>query len=461
MLDGRLAPDRTVAAERHLDDCRACRESLAALSAQDEALGRALEHDPGEAYFESFADRVAMRVAEGGSRGAAPAGTPFFGRLGEWLAIPRNLAAAGAVGAVVIGVGTALIVAQQAQQGLPRNDRIATRVETPLAPAEPGPGAAPPPAADHTASSAPAGEEPGVEPGATLGLSEEAARQAREFRARARETDGRPPADAARAREARAELSGGESPARDAAPGAAASGEAMTQVKAAARPQAAARRDFAADPARVCGEVRDAQGRVLPFATVSLLGGGGTDQTNEQGRFCLQGRPGRDSVMVQMPGYRALRAAVTLGAVPQELRLTLDRATPALATRGSRRGEGSRPAAGGAAAGAATLDALPDTLRKVAELAERLTEVAARSGDARQYEAAAIQWERLLASVRGSGLEVTARGRIAEMRYHAWQASPDQKRAQAAREALTAFLVRAPSGPERNRATLWLDQVAQ
>lgn len=456
MLDGRLAPDRTVAAERHLDDCRACRESLAALSAQDEALGRALEHDPGEAYFESFADRVAMRVAEGGARGAAPAAPPLLGRLGEWLAVPRNLATAGAVGAVVIGVGTALIVAQQAQQGLPRNDQIASRVETRAAPAEPTPGAAPPPA--DPADSSPRDEaDPGVEPGATLGLSEEAARQAREFRARARETAASP--EAARAGEARSELSGETSVPRDAAPAPAGS-EAMSQVKAAARPQAAARRDFAADPARVCGEVRDAQGRVLPFATVSLIGGGGTDQTNEQGRFCLQGRPGRDSVMVQMPGYRALRAAVTLGAAPQELRLTLDRATPALATRGSRRGETSRPAAG-AAAGPATLEALPDTLRKVAELAERLTEVAARSGDARQYEAAAVQWERLLASVRGSGLEVTARGRIAEMRYHAWQASPDQKRAQAAREALTAFLVRAPAGPERNRATLWLDQVAQ
>ena len=47
------------------------------------------------------------------------------------------------------------------------------------------------------------------------------------------------------------------------------------------------------------------------------------------------------------------------------------------------------------------------------------------------------------------------------VRYHAWEASPDLRREQAAREALTAFLVRAPVGAERNRATLWLDKVAK
>ncbi|HEY6194157.1 MAG TPA: zf-HC2 domain-containing protein, partial [Candidatus Eisenbacteria bacterium] len=56
--DGALAPAERAASEAHVADCEACRARLAELASLDEALGSALAHDPGEAYFATFADRV-------------------------------------------------------------------------------------------------------------------------------------------------------------------------------------------------------------------------------------------------------------------------------------------------------------------------------------------------------------------------------------------------------------------
>jgi hypothetical protein len=216
--------------------------------------------------------------------------------------------------------------------------------------------------------------------------------------------------------------------------------------------------------------VRDPSGRPLRFASVSLLGKNSGGQTDEHGRFCLPASPGRDSLLVQLVGFAPLRTGVSLTSAPnQEIRLTLE---PIRALASSSRtmsevqvgGRATAKKSAGAVAQPApevTLSSLPDSLRGYAELAQRLSSVAARSRDAKQHEAAAAQWERLLVGVMGTSLEIQTRGRIAEQRYQAWEAAPDLKRAQAAREALTAYLVRAPIGPERNRATLWLDNVAK
>jgi len=479
MLDGRLAPDRALAAERHLDDCRGCREAFAAASSQDEALGRALAHDPGDAYFESFAERVEQKIVEGGKR-PAMAGS-FLDRLREWFSVPRNLATAGAVGAVVIGVGTALIVAQQTNQDVMKNEKLAARME------QRGGAAAPPP----TALNAPRETEDQrrqrtldetAEPGATLGLSEEAARQAREFRVKDRTADA--PLAAQRAQQVRKNALGDDEKVMAAAPAPAMarveSGSSTPppadNVKSALRAQPmskTATREFAYDAAgaRLCGEVRDPAGRPLRFASVTLLGRNTGEQTDEHGRFCLPVSPGRDSLLVQLVGFAPLRTGVALTSSPtQEIRLTLDPIrTLASSSRGAmaevqaekRVAAPSAAALGARAVSELTLSALPDSLRPIGELAQRLSTVAGRSKDARQHEAAAAQWERLLIGVAGTSLEIPTRGRIAEQRYQAWEASPDPRRAQAAREALTGYLVRAPIGPERNRATLWLDNVAK
>jgi len=65
LLDGALEGEARGAAQRHLLECLACRERMASVAALDKRLGQSLVHDPGEAYFERFADRVAGRIARG------------------------------------------------------------------------------------------------------------------------------------------------------------------------------------------------------------------------------------------------------------------------------------------------------------------------------------------------------------------------------------------------------------
>src|SRR5262245_55206699 len=114
--DGALAERERSACEAHLAACEACRTRLAELSALDESLTRALEHDPGEAYFETFADRVAARIARGSpaSTGAdAPSGatapSSTKGSPWAWLFTPRGLSLAGSVAAVIAVAGIVLM----------------------------------------------------------------------------------------------------------------------------------------------------------------------------------------------------------------------------------------------------------------------------------------------------------------------------------------------------------------
>ena len=66
LLDGALDREARELAERHLESCGECRETLAALGAQDSMLQKALEHDPGDAYFEDFAAQVGGRIRAAG-----------------------------------------------------------------------------------------------------------------------------------------------------------------------------------------------------------------------------------------------------------------------------------------------------------------------------------------------------------------------------------------------------------
>src|SRR5437764_14616236 len=86
--DGALAPAVRAACDAHLAACEACRAKLAELASLDRALGGALAHDPGEAYFATFADRVAARIAAGDAA-ARPAATPRRPAW-AWLWTPRG-----------------------------------------------------------------------------------------------------------------------------------------------------------------------------------------------------------------------------------------------------------------------------------------------------------------------------------------------------------------------------------
>ena len=71
LLDDALAPPARATCEAHLGSCDACRARLAELSSLDAALKPALTHDPGEAYFATFAERVGARIAAGDASQAA------------------------------------------------------------------------------------------------------------------------------------------------------------------------------------------------------------------------------------------------------------------------------------------------------------------------------------------------------------------------------------------------------
>ena len=98
-LDGALPASERATCEAHLAGCDACRARLAEASALDASLGRALTHDPGEAYFADFADRVGKRIAaEPRPLDAAPE-APKVPKSAEksfwsWLSTPRGLALA-------------------------------------------------------------------------------------------------------------------------------------------------------------------------------------------------------------------------------------------------------------------------------------------------------------------------------------------------------------------------------
>jgi len=145
MLDGATAPRDEAAARAHLETCAPCRESLAQLAAMDQSLGRALEHDPGDAYFETFADRVASRVAAPGAKERARPAPAAGWRA--WLT-PRRLALAGSAAALVVAAG--LVFLDTRENGAPlQRPELTARAEQQaqggdkVAPAEP-PGASTP-----------------------------------------------------------------------------------------------------------------------------------------------------------------------------------------------------------------------------------------------------------------------------------------------------------------------------
>src|SRR5206468_355507 len=82
LLDGALPARAAAEAERHVAGCASCRDALAALGAQEESLRRALTHDPGDAYFATFAERVSERIRAGERRRGAGGPGTGWGRSG-------------------------------------------------------------------------------------------------------------------------------------------------------------------------------------------------------------------------------------------------------------------------------------------------------------------------------------------------------------------------------------------
>ena len=114
-LDGAQPETERARTDAHLSQCEACRSRLADLAALDRDLSTALTHDPGEAYFESFADRVGARIAREAAGSGEAAASPRA-PLGGWarlFASPRRLAALGGMMAVVVAAGLTWRLMQQ------------------------------------------------------------------------------------------------------------------------------------------------------------------------------------------------------------------------------------------------------------------------------------------------------------------------------------------------------------
>ncbi len=109
LLDDALAVPERVACDAHLAECEACRARVAEYSALDESLSQALTHDPGDAYFVDFAERVQARISAESRAGApAGAGTRASARSPwQWLVSPRGLSLVGGTAALLAVAGLA------------------------------------------------------------------------------------------------------------------------------------------------------------------------------------------------------------------------------------------------------------------------------------------------------------------------------------------------------------------
>ncbi|MBI5711186.1 MAG: carboxypeptidase regulatory-like domain-containing protein [Candidatus Eisenbacteria bacterium] len=247
LADDALAGRARAEAERHLADCAACREALAGLLAQDEALRSAITHEPGEAYFEDFGPRVEGRIRAEGLKGAQARGAGGRG-LAEWFRSPRKLAWVGTVAAVVVVAGIVIITGREVKGPLIPSSELARRsdqVAPPLASQQrlrgvtPGAGAPP---AEETGEMAGAAERE-LAARTTMEDREIASAPAAGFEARARLMAGRtetaptPAATSERAMHTTTEMHGIAAPLarekREGAP-AAATSAASTPVRGAA-----------------------------------------------------------------------------------------------------------------------------------------------------------------------------------------------------------------------------------
>jgi anti-sigma factor RsiW len=361
LLDGALPAAELSACEAHLEGCDTCRERLAEAGALDDTLEQSLAHDPGEAYFESFADRVAARIAGQGAGEAARSARPEStgGRsLWGWLVSPRGLATAGSTAALVLVAGLAwvrfhepggMVATRRAPSDSPLDSRLRLESESPapsdqkaepqevaLLPAPPSPDAAPPPAGHFAGSPTP--------PQASRLQESAGAREVRRNES-GEDVPVRPSAPAAesRARDEATTSKLGMMKQRSAAPAtggalslgapAPAPAPAPSSAKRSPAPTAnepPAARALAPSPAdgvasaereldtsattralAPCGSVHDSRGRAVSGAQVVVVNDiTRTSRTGADGSFCLPRLERGDVVSVLRVGYDPVRITV-------------------------------------------------------------------------------------------------------------------------------------------------------
>jgi len=527
LLDGALEDRARADAERHLAGCATCRAGLTALEVQHRSLALMLKHDPGAAYFETFAARVRDRIQTEGvtmdpvparadaaaDRGGparpihAPARDSLLERLGRWFTGPR-LAWAGAAVAMIVGAGVVFLVDNEPpvrtledRTLAARARQVAERTPAPAATmAAPEPGAratrgatgsvtpspqkeraesrafAPPPPAtasdaresavaqkelatalDATsqvgtasplAPATPSGPAAKPQAGALPGRSRQVQRENGEDvpvqvpGETPPGTNAPLPANRADANVSKAQRIKGQ--ARTIAGGPLDAARKTGDSSQSGAPGTTAFTSTLAGEVRVCGEVKDVNGRAIEGARVALADMGSSTTTDKAGRWCLVTPPGEHTVTVMAVGFREMRRSfgVTPAAGNQDFTLA------AVSVLGQAADESD-----------AAPPAWPPAARGIASAAERASRDAEYRNTASAHDSAATRWQKVTEVVKIGPSSHTARLRLAEARYRAWQIDPSPERSTLAMAALSSYLGVAPSGPERERAQRSLEQL--
>jgi hypothetical protein len=459
LVDGALEAGARAAAERHLEACAECRAALAGLVAQDRALASTLEHDPGEAYFESFAGRVGGRIRAAGLAGAQ-AREPEGRSLADWFRAPRKLALLGAIATVVAGAGIVMLSTREMRVPALREQEIESRVaqEAPPAPAPPGVAHASRTATPPGTLGAPPPVAGPVSPLPAAGSVKGSARPRDDSRAKSALVSREPTALSARedgvpsnrAFEVRRNAAGDEVPVRPPqafvyrprqtapAPRPAVPGEPVHVQK----PQYA-------EPLEAEKRADALRGGARPLPADARAPASSADQ--DAPAAVSKAAPEEESKSLETSiAEQAVTARKELAASGRVLGLTdrgglADRTGlgPVLQVRGT-------PEA---------FEGLPARPRALAKTAQRLTTIAESIRLAPAWDSAAAAWEPVIDGVQGGPLESETRFQFARARFMAWQRAPSEKRGAQAGPALRAFLAHAPQGAERDSAQAWLERL--
>ena len=505
LVDGALQGRALERAEGHLASCASCREALAALLAQEEALQRVLAHDPGEAYFAGFADRVGNRIRAEGLAGAQQRGAAERPRLGAGWGTPRSLARLGAVASVVVGVGIVFLTTRETNV-VPLRDTRAIERATRAAPSlqardeksDVGREAPATGAKQKEAVAPPAGAEDDrllranafrdrqkVEsaPSAAVPTPQAAARSGRAFEVRRDERGedvpvnppagpaamfARPPAPApapaapgepvyVKKQAVAMPMKPGapttvdklrEAPAPAAAPGEAKGGSTSANEVTVTEEAAGTRQ---------CGAVHDPAGRPVAGASVMLIETGATTTTDARGRFCVAGPAGDHTLAVLAVGFEPARQSVSMRSGAPEVGVALQPVS-VLGGPAARGGYGFISPARGAPD---PLAGAPESLQGTVRNARLLSAAADGFRSAAAWEAAAEPWARIAAARPGGAAGAEALYQLANARFHAWEIAPNPARRAAAGRAIDAFLAGGASGARRDQVRSWRERMGR
>jgi len=496
-LDDALSPADRAAADAHLATCEACRERLAGLGTLDRSLATAMEHDPGDAYFASFSERVAARIAK-----ESP---PVPAKRWSFFS-PRGPSFAGSLVALALVAGLVWLEFGRQDAGRALREAMPAR-ETVL------PSTAAPRAMDSLASPQPAA------PSAPVAVHDEAVRQREEQRRAAPTPQPVPPSARESAPTARAQkvrtLPGGETvPAEPQAstlaggnvappPGKDLGTTQLQQMKAraagpattdevsrkgfftsqkslfragpspAASPQPVApggttqslaapgtqamRADESTPLTSACGRITDSRGNGLPAASIALLGANpASAKSGPDGRYCLPAAAAGDTLVVLHVGFEPARVPVASAA-------SLDVDLQPIGTLGSKAGlvvGRSMPSErSGFVAHDLYAGAPPDVRRLLSDARSRTT-LAQRDHNAGAWERAARAWEKVVPRVSGAA-SLDARFQVLTAVREQWRIDPTPDRERTYRGALGQFIAVAPPGlPERATALKWRSELA-